>query len=132
MIELTIQVADFETGRRLVALLREAATTEPHRGQARHYRAAASRLERLVRPFRCYRPRVQRPKGERIDELAIQRVVRGDHPLPILSRAEARIACLRLTDRRVSAAEIARRTHIAKRTVQRWRSEDTNTKEVAA
>lgn len=125
MMELTIQVADFETGRRLVDLLRDAATRETHRGQARHYRAAAARLERLVRPFRCYRPRVQRPKGQRIDDLAIQRVVRGDRPYPVLSRAEARIACLRLTDRGVSAAEIAERTHIAARTVQRWRSEDT-------
>ncbi|MEV7389577.1 helix-turn-helix domain-containing protein [Streptomyces sp. NPDC091215] len=124
MIEVTIQVADFETGRRLVTLLRDTAAGEPHRGQARHYRAAARRLERLVGPFRRYAPRARRPRSQQIDDLAIQRVVRGESPLPVLSRTEARIACLRLTDRGVSASEIARRTHIAQRTVQRWRSED--------
>ncbi|MFI6251466.1 helix-turn-helix domain-containing protein [Streptomyces sp. NPDC051016] len=124
MIEITIQVADFETGRRLVALLRDASASETHRGQARHYQAAAARLDRLVRPFRAYAPRAKRPQAQEIDEGAIQRVVHGEQPLPVLSRAEARIACLRLTDRGKSAAVIARRTQIAPRTVQRWRAED--------
>lgn len=123
MIELTIRVSNLETGRRLAALLRDAAAEEPHRGQARHYRASASRLERLTRPFR-YTPRVQRPASQEIDELAIRRVVRGEHPLPVLSRTEARIASLHLWRRGVSAAETARRIRVAQRTVVRWRAED--------
>lgn len=123
MIEITLHVSDIETGRRVAAVLRAAAADEQHRGQARHYRAAASRLERLVRPFR-YTPPVERPKPEEIDELAVRRVVRGEHPLPVLSRTEARLAAMQLTLRGVSAAEISRRTRVAQRTVHRWRAQD--------
>jgi hypothetical protein len=147
MIEITIRVKPACAGR-LAALLRTAAELEADRGQAKAYRGAARRIERApgirrpaartqrpaparqkstrppaTRPHR-YTPRVQRPTGRAIDERAVQRVVSGDHPLPVLSRAEARTACWHLTQLGCPASEIAERVRIAKRTVHRWRAED--------
>lgn len=150
MIEITIRL---KPGRahEFAALLRTAATTEPDPGQARHYRGAARQIERLPkstcaverrriarsmsgrkgsvrpasgpRPIR-YTPRVQRPRHPGIDESAVQCVVLNVHPLPTLSRAEARLACWHLTACGYSAAEIADRLSVAQRTINRWRAED--------
>lgn len=131
---------------RVAALLRTAAEIEADRGQAKALRGAARRIERLTRaakPVRQrrpappkptprkhvvrlsrYAPRVQRPHHPEIDERAVQRVVLGLRPLPVLSRAEARLACWHLTARGCSAQEIAERLSIAQRTVHRWRAED--------
>lgn len=131
---------------RVAALLRTAAEIEADRGQAKALRGAARRIERLtrtkrtaprrppkpkaatrpapaVRPIR-YTPRVQRPHHREIDERAVQRVVLGLRPLPVLTRAEARLACWHLTVGGCSAPEIAERLSIAQRTVHRWRAED--------
>lgn len=123
MIAVTVRVKDPAAARVLVELLRSAAAAETDRGQARHWRGAARRLESAVRPFR-YTPRVQRPTHLGIDDEAVRRVVRGEHPLPLLTRAEARLACWHLTVRGCSAAEIADRVKVVQRTVVRWRSED--------
>ncbi|WP_328436973.1 hypothetical protein OHA71_06655 [Streptomyces sp. NBC_00444] len=123
MIEITIRVKNPDAARRLAALLRTAAADEPHRGQARSFRGVARRLEQLTRPIR-YTPRASRPAHPGIDEEAVQRAVLGQHPIPVLSRTEARLACWHLTQRQCAAAEIADRIRIAKRTVHRWRAED--------
>ncbi|WP_262058565.1 hypothetical protein [Streptomyces sp. STR69] len=144
MIEITIRL---KPGRALhfAALLRTAADLETDPGQAKHYRGAARHIERLPksrtlprrrpgrptptrpasgpRPIR-YTPRVQRPRHPGIDESAVQCVVLNVHPLPVLSRAEARLACWHLTGRGYSAAEIADRLQVAQRTINRWRAED--------
>ncbi|MFG2780777.1 hypothetical protein ACGFY7_23355 [Streptomyces prunicolor] len=146
MIEITIRL---KPGRALhfAALLRAIADLEGDRGQAKHYRGGARQIERhtrtrrprpqrpaqrpqrpasrtdSVRPFR-YTPRVQRPHHPGIDESAVQRVLLGLRPLPILSRAEARLACWHLTGDGCSAPEIARRLSVAQRTINRWRAED--------
>ncbi|WP_327725763.1 hypothetical protein [Streptomyces europaeiscabiei] len=123
MIAVTVRVKDPAAARILVELLRSAADAETDRGQARHWRGAARRLDDAVRPFR-YTPRVQRPQHADIDHEAVRRVVRGELPLPLLTRAEARLACWHLTVRGCSAPEIAERVKVAPRTVVRWRSED--------
>ncbi|MFC8515530.1 hypothetical protein [Streptomyces sp. NPDC057257] len=142
MIEITIRLKP-SCAHRFAALLRTTALTEPDRGQARAYRGAARRIERTPglrrpaptkrpapvkapaapRPHR-YTPRAQRPHHRGIDERAVQRVVLGLRPLPVLSRAEARLACWHLTQHEAPASEIAERIHVAKRTVHRWRAED--------
>jgi hypothetical protein len=147
MIEITIRVKP-ACAARLAAILRTTADLEEDRGQAKAYRGAARRIERTPgirrpaartqrpaparqkstrptapRPHR-YTPRVQRPNSRAIDERAVQRVVAGDHPFPVLSRVEARTACWHLTQLGCSASEIAERVRIAKRTVHRWRAED--------
>lgn len=122
MIEITIRVKP-ACAARLAALLRNCASTEPDRGQAKAYRGAARRLEHATRPVR-YMPRTPRPAHREIDEEAVQRVVLGLRPLPQLSRTEARLACLQLTRRQCPALEIADRVQVAPRTVQRWRAED--------
>ncbi|HTL15110.1 MAG TPA: hypothetical protein VL251_08450 [Thermomonas sp.] len=138
MIEITIRVKP-GCAARVAELLRRTAAVEPDRGQARALRGAARRLERLTprrparqatapnantpRPHR-YTPRVQRPRHQHIDERAVQRVVLGEQPLPLLTRAEARLACWYLTQRACSAPEIASRVRVAQRTVHRWRAED--------
>lgn len=142
MIEITIRVKP-GCAQRFAALLRTAAELEADRGQARSYRGAARRIERAPgirrpaartqrpaparpappRPHR-YTPRVQRPTSRVIDSRAVERVVTGDHPLPVLSRVEARTACWFLTQLGCPASEIAERVRIAKRTVHRWRAED--------
>ena len=141
MIEITVRVKP-SCAVRLAALLRSAADLETDRGQAKAYRGAARRIERLTRtsrrpatqhrpaepkptprPFR-YTPRVVRPNHQVVDESAVMRVVLGLRPLPVLSRDEARLACWHLTQHDAPASEIAERVRIAKRTVHRWRAED--------
>lgn len=132
---------------RVAALLRTAAEIEADRGQAKALRGAARRIERLTRTNRTtpqrrppkpkaatrpaptikpirYKPRVQRPHHPETDERAVQRVVLGLRPFPVLTRAEARLACWHLTARGCSAQEIAERLCVAQRTVHRWRAED--------
>jgi DNA-binding NarL/FixJ family response regulator len=141
MIEITVRVKP-GCAPRVAALLRTAAEIEADRGQAKALRGAARRIERLTRTNRTapprrrpepktstarpirYRPRVQRPHHPEIDERAVQRVVLGLRPLPVLTRAEARLACWHLTARGCSAPEIAERLCVAQRTVHRWRAED--------
>lgn len=123
MIEITVRVKNPAAARALARMLREAAEDELDAGQCRHWRGAARRLEEAARPFR-YTPRVQRPKHREIDDEAVRRVVRGDRPLPLLTRSEARLACWHLTVQGRSAAEIAERVDVVQRTVIRWRSED--------
>lgn len=139
MIEITIRVRP-SCAARLASLLRATAETETSPGQAKTYRGAARRLEQLVRidrrpaaqprntrsgprPIR-YTPQVQRPSNAGVDESAVQRVVLGLRPLPVLSRDEARLACWYLTQHDAPASEIAERVSITKRTVHRWRAED--------
>ncbi|RMB85598.1 helix-turn-helix domain-containing protein [Streptomyces shenzhenensis] len=124
MIEITVSLASIDTARRFARMLHTAADAEPHRGQARSWRRAAARLERFANPARSYRPRVRRPRHSEIDEEAVQRVVHGLRPYPVLSRAEARLACYRMTVAGHSTREIAGRVGIARRTVSRWRAED--------
>lgn len=124
MIEITIRLKGPAQARRLAALLRTLADTDQDRGQAKTYRGAARRLERIARPNRFTTTRPPRPAHAELDEEAVQRVVKGLRPLPKLSRAEARIACWRLTARRCSAPEIAARIGATERTVRRWRAED--------
>jgi ATP/maltotriose-dependent transcriptional regulator MalT len=123
MIEITVRVKNPAAARALARMLREAAEDELDAGQCRHWRGAARRLEEASRPFR-YTPRVQRPTHAEIDDEAVRRVVRGEHPLPLLTRDEARLACWHLTVRGCSAPEIAERVKVAPRTVVRWRRED--------
>jgi len=92
-------------------------------GRPKLARTAPTRPASAPRPLR-YTPRVQRPKHQEIDEGAVQRVVLGIHPLPVLTREEARLACWHLTGRGCSAPEIAERLFVAQRTVHRWRAED--------
>lgn len=141
MIEITIRL---KPGRAAAFghLLRALADLESDRGQAKAYRGAARRAEHLARtkpavrpaprpvaeptgprPFR-YRPQVHRPKHPGIDERAVQRVVLGIRPFPVLSREEARLACWHLTTGGCSAPEIAQRLGVAQRTINRWRAED--------
>lgn len=121
MIEITIRLKGPAQGHRLATQLRALAAIDPDRGQAKHYRGAAYRLERIPR-YATTRP--PRSTHAELDEEAIERVVEGLRPLPPLSRAEARAACFRLTQRRYSAPEIAERIGATPRTVRRWRAED--------
>ncbi|WP_151480651.1 hypothetical protein [Streptomyces albicerus] len=124
MIEITLRLKGPAQARRLATLLRTLADTDPDRGQAKTYRGAARRLEHIARPNRYTSTRPPRPAHAELDEEAVQRVVKGLRPLPPLSRAEARIACWRLTARKCSAPEIAARVGVTPRTVNRWRAED--------
>lgn len=129
MIEITLRIKP-GCARRFADLLRTAAACEPDRGQAKAYRGAARTIERAPgirrpgsRPY-AYTPRVQRPQHDVIDEGALRRVILGERPFPVLTRAEARKACWHLTQLDCPASEIAERVRIAQRTVHRWRAED--------
>ncbi|MFC9847756.1 hypothetical protein ACFWFF_01400 [Streptomyces sp. NPDC060223] len=122
MIEITVRLKPGRA-RHFAGLLRTAAAIEADRGQAKAFRGAARHLEHATRPLR-YTPPVKRPRHREIDEEAVQRVVRGLRPYPVLSPAEARLACRRLTAARVAASEIADRVRTTQRTVNRWRAED--------
>lgn len=123
MIEIPVRVKNPAAARTLAELLRAVAEAESDRGQAKCWRGAARQLEQVARPFR-YTPRIQRPRHTGIDHEAVRRVVRGEHPLPLLTRDEARLACWHLTARGRSAAEIAGLVAVSQRTVTRWRTED--------
>lgn len=139
MIEITIRVRP-SCAARFAAVLRATARTETSPGQAKAFRGAARRIEQLARidrrpapqarnttagprPIR-YTPQAQRPTYQGVDERAVQRVVLGHRPLPVLTRDEARLACWHLTQQDTPASEIADRVRITKRTVHRWRAED--------
>lgn len=121
MIEITIRVTSQASAHRLAAALRQVAADEDQANQARTYRDAARRLERLVRPH--YMPRARRPRHPGVDDEAVRRVVLGQQPLPDLTRDEARLACWVLTKQHASATEIAGRVRVAPRTVYRWRAD---------
>ncbi|MGW3135947.1 hypothetical protein [Streptomyces sp. NPDC001139] len=129
MIEITLRLKP-ACARRFADLLRTAAASETDRGQAKAYRGAARSIERApgIRHATAgtyrYTPRVQRPQHKAIDEGALRRVIRGERPFPVLTRAEARKACWHLTQLDCPASEIAERVRIAQRTVHRWRAED--------
>lgn len=69
-------------------------------------------------------PFAVRHRDEQPDDAAVQRIVHGLQPYPTLTAAEAREAARQLTRRGASAAEIARRTGAAPRTIHRWRAAD--------
>jgi len=69
-------------------------------------------------------PFAVRHRDEQPDEAAVQRVIYGLQPYPTLTGKEAREAARQLTRRGASAAEIARRTGAAPRTIHRWRAAD--------
>ncbi|RRQ79374.1 hypothetical protein CQW39_09505 [Streptomyces griseofuscus] len=123
MIDVTVRVKSPTAARLLAGLLRQAAADEADRGQARHWRGAARRLDECVRLPR-YAPRVRRPQAAEIDHSAVRRVVTGAHPLPVLTRDEARLACWHLMVNGCSITESAERLGVRPRTVSRWRAED--------
>jgi FixJ family two-component response regulator len=69
--------------------------------------------------------KVERPPdcGE-VDEMAVDRVVRGSYPYPVLSESDLPVAWRRLEADGKSARQIAVRLHVATRTVTRWRKRE--------
>lgn len=58
-----------------------------------------------------------------VDLIAVERVTRGDRPLPELTEVEQRYAALVMTQSGYGAEEIAERIGVVDRTVTRWRDE---------
>lgn len=75
--------------------------------------------------------RITRSRDVYMDETAVDRVVRGSVPYPVLTLPEVREAARRLTRHGVIAAEIAARAGVTPRTVYRWRAADRTPKETA-
>lgn len=57
-----------------------------------------------------------------IDHEAVRRTVKGSYPLPPLSRAEAQEVSAILTAEGWTAAHIAHRVDVVRRTIERWRA----------
>lgn len=66
------------------------------------------------------------------DPADIEHAAAARRLLPGMTRLERRLLGLKLTDLGLPAAEIARITGVAHRTVTRWRSTRTNTTSIAA
>lgn len=56
-----------------------------------------------------------------VDRIAVQRVVDGDRPLPVLQPQEQRVAFDLMARAGLSDREIAKRLGMAERTAVRWR-----------
>lgn len=61
---------------------------------------------------------VRRPKDD--DEVAVDLVVNGYPPYPVLSRADARRALIRLKKKDLSVPQMAERLHASPRTINYW------------
>ncbi|MEU9033833.1 helix-turn-helix domain-containing protein [Streptomyces sp. NPDC048352] len=97
--------------------------------------AGAHLEDRVLREERRATEQRQAPRGvlvppdcatwhRDVDLVAVERVTRGDHPLPELTEVEQRYAVVVMTrDAGMGAEEIAERLGIAERTVTRWRDE---------
>lgn len=106
-------------GKKLVALLREASRKEEDPDCARRFAAIAQDLVEAGKgEFHTYNRPVKRPKDD--DEMALERVIKGDAPFPVLSRMDAYRAFLSL-DGKENTGEIARRLHVDKHTIGDWR-----------
>lgn len=149
-LRIDLDVADRAEAEALASLLLSGAVRQERRdpGRARRWQSLAAGIsaglralesqaddltaERLLAacgltapgPRPALRPAVQRPEDEVVDELAVERVVRGQQPYPLLTEPEAREAARQLTAFGASAGEIAERVGVQPRTVHRWRAED--------
>ncbi|MBT2492328.1 helix-turn-helix domain-containing protein [Streptomyces sp. ISL-96] len=91
--------------------------------------------DRVIREERRAQEQRQQPRGvltppdcatwhKDVDLVAVERVMRGDYPLPELTEVEQRYAVVVMTrDADLGAEEIGERLGIAERTVTRWRAE---------
>ncbi|WP_228975003.1 helix-turn-helix domain-containing protein [Streptomyces sp. DH12] len=138
MLRLTLNLPTTHDAADLADTLLRAATRAERRDpeQAALWRSLADdlsdALDALTRepspdPDKTRKPQVQRPRDPEIDELAVERVVRGYAPYPVLTRQEALEACRRMTEAGLSSRVIAERTGVVRRTVHRWRDEDRHT-----
>lgn len=106
---------------RLVQVLRAAADKEPLREDRDKFRDIARRLtEKSGGPY-VWKRRIKRPRDD--DEIAVQRVLAGDRPYPVLSPADARCVFMHMDARGASAREIANRLYCDQATITRWRRE---------
>lgn len=111
-------------GGRLVAILRAAAEIETLPYYSKKWREMAEDIiDNSDGELRMHRRPVRRPKDD--DEVALNRVIKGEEPYPVLSRADARRAFVALTDE-YSARELAYRLHVDSQTIVRWRKERRN------
>lgn len=102
-------VSDNETGRRMRGVARAiVGATRPKR-------------ERSYDRYYYYRFRVPRPPSSTSSEVDMDHVLYGGAPYPVLSVPDMKEVYPLLEERRLSAARIAERLHVAPRTVVRWR-----------
>jgi DNA-directed RNA polymerase specialized sigma24 family protein len=109
---------------RLIEILRQAAITEEHVEDADKWRDVAKQLVEKSNYPRTYRRWMQRPKED--DPVAVKRVLKNDHPLPVLSHTDARKVFMLLDAEGKSAREIAERLHVGARTIVHWRRQRRN------
>lgn len=101
----------------LAKSLRAAARQEDDRSTRERLKTIAHRvIEDTVKPKK-YRPKVRRPKDD--DDGAVERVVAGLIPYPVLSKQDARRALLEMRFRDVSLVEMANRLYMDPRSVSR-------------
>jgi hypothetical protein len=113
-------------GTRLMHLLRrEAALISDARDKEKFREIAYQLTVKGASPYR-YKRRVRRPADN--DEVAVQRVLSGDHPCPVLSLDDARHVFKIMSARGVSATIIAQRLYCDRATIVRWRREHRNGK----
>lgn len=110
--------------KRLIEILRQAAITEEHAEDAEKFRDVAQQLVTKSGTLHTYRRWVPRPKED--DPVAVERVLRGEHPLPVLSHADARKVFMVLDAEGKSARAIAGLLHVCAETIHRWRSQRRN------
>ncbi len=115
-----LEMKDIE---RLAETLKRAAKKERDKFWAGELLRFARTCEKRVDPGRKI-PKSRPPRRREIDYDAVYDVMEGEGELPLLTLEEARIASRIMTKDGRSAKEIARRTRVADRTVQRWRKND--------
>lgn len=119
-IRFSIDVTERQAGR-LAQILRRAAETEPNPEDAAKFRDIVYMIrDKGGTPYRHKRP-VRRPIEN--DEVAVQRVLKGEHPYPVLSRADARHVFAVMDKQGKSARDIAECLYVDRATITRWRRE---------
>ena len=122
-IVVTIRLRRWEAGH-LASIVAEAAAkpgVTPYQGH--RWRALAKALNQACKPQPKYnrRYRVIRPSGTYPNHLDMDHVVNGSPPYPVLSVPDLQTVWPQLEAKGLSALHIAKRLHVAQRTVNRWR-----------
>lgn len=106
---------------RLTQILRNAAEHELDEDTVKEFRRIARLIVQNSGGPYAYKQRIKRPKDD--DEVAVQRVLRGERPFPVLSHADARRVFVELNQRGKTARFIAECLYVDRATITRWRRE---------
>ena len=104
---------------RFISLMRRAADRSTTQEDRRFWRDLGNQMvAQCAGIVLDRRHQIRRPPDD--DEVALDKVIKGEGPYPILSQMDARRVIAHF-ENRLSARELGERLHVDHRTIERWR-----------